>query len=324
MNTATLSPSQAFAPTTAFVGGATGEGTLGGGTPERASSPAGAATEHALDNRFVFDDPRYEQLAAENAKHYQAGSPFPHIYLDNFLPLDVVEAVLSEFPQPGAIDWHNYNRQTEIKLVCADEKQFGPVTRNLFYQFHSLPFLRFLEKITGIPDLIPDPLLRGGGLHQIRRGGLLKLHADFNKHDSTFLDRRVNILLYLNKDWKEEYGGQLELWDKDTKFCGDKILPVFNRLAIFSTTSESFHGHPDPLNCPQDMTRKSLALYYYTNGRPKSEDGGTHTTIFKARPDEQIKGVFWRVSQDLMPPVMFRNLRRLRERYFSKTIQKRG
>ena len=99
---------------------------------------------------------------------------------------------------------------------------------------------------------------------------------------------------------------------------------MFNRLAIFSTTSESFHGHPDALNCPEDMTRKSLALYYYTNGRPKSEDGGTHTTIFKARPDEQIKGMFWRISQDIMPPVMFRNLRRLRERYFSKTIQKRG
>ena len=318
MSSISLESHQALGKPTAFVGNV-----IGGSLP---SVPAGAGAPAAtgLENRFVFDDPVYEALAAENAKRYQAGSPFPHIHLDNFLPPDVAEAVLAEFPKPGAIDWHNYNRQTEIKLVCTDEKQFGPVTRNLFYQFHSLPFLRFLEKITGIPDLIPDPALRGGGLHQIRRGGLLNLHADFNKHDSTFLDRRINILLYLNKDWEEAYGGHLEMWDKDTKFCGDKVLPVFNRLAIFSTTSESFHGHPDPLNCPQDMTRKSLALYYYTNGRPRSEEGGTHTTLFKARPDEQIKGVVWRLSQDVMPPIVFRNLRRLRERYFSKTIQKRG
>lgn len=277
-----------------------------------------------LGDRFIFDDPKYDALARENAQKYAAGSPFPHIALDNFLPVDVAEALLKEFPKPADIDWHNYNRPAEIKLVCADETQFGPVTRNLFYQFHSLPFIRFLEKITGIPNLIPDAALRGGGLHQIRRSGLLKLHADFNKHDSLFLDRRVNILLYLNKDWKEEYGGALELWDKDTKFCGDKIYPIFNRLAIFSTTSESFHGHPDPLECPPDMARKSLALYYYTNGRPKGEVDGVHTTLFRSRPDEKIKGVLWRVGQDFVPPIAFRAARKFRERYFKSTIQKKG
>ena len=277
-----------------------------------------------LSSRFVFDDPKYQTLAAESASKYASGNPFPHIYFDNFLPPEVAEAVLAEFPKPADIDWHNYNRQTEIKLVCADETKFGQVTRQLFYQFHSIPFLNFLQKLTGIDNLIPDPLLRGGGLHQIRRGGLLKLHADFNKHDSTFLDRRINVLLYLNKDWEEEFGGYLELWDKDTRFCGDKILPVFNRLAIFTTTSESFHGHPDPLNCPEDMTRKSLALYYYTNGRPKGEDDGIHTTIFKTRPDESFSGILWRMGQDFAPPVVWRAVRRIRERYFSQTIQKRG
>lgn len=278
---------------------------------------------NVLSNRFIFDDPKYTELAERNSADYSKGSPFPHIALDNFLPADVVEAVLNEFPQPGGIDWHNYKRQTEIKLVCADEAKFGPVTRQLFYQFHSLPFLRFLEKVTGIENLIPDPALRGGGLHQIRRGGLLKLHADFNQHDATFLDRRVNILLYLNKEWKEEYGGHLELWDRDAKNCGKKILPIFNRLAIFSTTSESFHGHPDPLNCPEDVTRKSLALYYYTNGRPKREAEGSHTTIFKARPDERFSGVVWRIGQDFAPPILWRSARRVRERYFGGFIQKR-
>lgn len=274
-------------------------------------------------DRFVFDDARYERLAAELADSYAKADPFPHIVIDDFLPTDIAEAVFHEFPRPGDIDWHNYKRETEIKLVCAEEQLFGTVTRRLFHQFNSAPFLRFLEKLTGINNLIPDPALRGGGLHQIRRGGLLKLHADFNKHDATFLDRRVNVLLYMNKDWKDEYCGYLELWDKDVSRCGDRILPIFNRLAVFSTTSDSFHGHPGPLACPEDMTRKSLALYYYTNGRPKGEADGIHTTIFKARADETFKGVMWRMGQDFAPPILWRSARRMRERYFSSSIKKR-
>lgn len=274
--------------------------------------------------RFIFDDPRYEAMALEGAEQYAEGSPFNHMAFDNFLPEDVAEAMLAEFPKPSDIEWHNYQRPAEQKLVCVDERQFGPVTRNMLFQFNSTPFLRFLEKVTGIPNMIPDPHMRGGGLHQTPRGGLLKLHADFNKHDENFLDRRINVILYLNKDWKEEYGGSLELWDQEVTHCGAKILPVFNRLAIFSPTSNTFHGHPDPLTCPEGDSRKSLALFYYTNGRPEEELNGAHTTIFKARPNEHIGGVRWRVSQDYMPPVLFRALRKVRERHFSGTIKKRG
>ena len=77
----------------------------------------------------------------------------------------------------------------------------------------------------------------GAGQHEIKPGGLLKIHADFNKHNISGLDRRLNVLVYLNKDWKEEYGGHFELWDKDMKHCVKKILPTFNTMAIFSTTS---------------------------------------------------------------------------------------
>lgn len=274
--------------------------------------------------RFIFDDPRYEAIAKAGAEQYAKGSPFNHIAIDNFLPEDVAEAMLAEFPKPGDIEWHNYQRPAEQKLVCVDERRYGPVTRNMLFQFNSAPFLRLLETITGIPNMIPDPHMRGGGLHQTPRGGLLKLHADFNKHDENFLDRRINVILYLNKNWKEEYGGSLELWDQEVTYCGAKILPVFNRLAIFSPTSNTFHGHPDPLTCPEGDSRKSLALFYYTNGRPEEEVNGAHTTIFKARPNERIGGVRWRVSQDYMPPVLFRALRKARERHFSRAIKKRG
>lgn len=116
--------------------------------------------------------------------------------------------------------------------------------------FNSAPFSRFLEKGTGIDNMIADPSMRGGGFHQTPRGGLLKLLTDFNRPDANFLDRRINFIFYMNKDWKERYGGSLELWDREVTCCSAKILPIFNRLAIFSPTSNTFHGHPDPLTFP--------------------------------------------------------------------------
>jgi 2OG-Fe(II) oxygenase superfamily len=128
--------------------------------------------------------------------------------------------------------------------------------------------------------------------------------------------------MYVN--WKEECGGSLELWDQEVTHCGAKILPVFNRLAIFSPTSNSFHGHADPLTCPEGDSHKSLALLYYSNGRPEAQVNGAHTTIFAERPHEKIGGLRWRLSQDYTPPVLFRAMRRFRERHLANTIQKRG
>ena len=163
----------------------------------------------------------------------------------------------------------------------------GDQTRLLLYQLNGSVFLQFLEQLTGIDGLIPDPYFGGGGLHQIERGGYLKVHADFNWHPKLRLDRRLNLLLYLNKDWKEAYGGHLELWSRNMTRCVQRILPIFNRCVIFSTTDTSYHGHPDPLRCPPSITRKSLALYYYTNGRPEQEQSAPHDTLFQERPGEQ-------------------------------------
>ena len=168
------------------------------------------------------------------------------------------------------------------------ETQFGSATRALLYQLNSSVFIDFLETLTGIRGLIPDPHFWGGGVHQIVRGGFLKVHTDFNRHPRLKLDRRLNLLLYLNPEWQEEWGGHLELWDRGMAKCGKRILPIFGRCVVFSTTDFSNHGHPDPLNCPEGMTRKSLALYYYSNGRPSSETAGKHySTSFRRRPGEK-------------------------------------
>ena len=133
---------------------------------------------------------------------------------------------------------------------------------------------------------MPDPHLSGGGLHEIKKGGILKVHTDFNKHPKNNLDRRVNVLIYLNKNWKKEYNGCLELWDKEMIKCKQKIIPNFNKMVIFSTTDFSNHGHPEPLKCPKNKSRKSLALYYFSNGRPQEEildKNLKNRTLFKSR-----------------------------------------
>ena len=214
-----------------------------------------------------------QQLASKLANTYQTNKPFPSIYIDDFFDENFLEEVLKEFPRVDQLkDKIYYANPNEDKYATKGEYTFGDQTKKLVHFLNSQPFLEFLQKITGIEEtLIPDPYFEGEWFHEIKPGGFLKVHVDFHKNKKLQLSRRVNFLIYLNKDWEEEYGGHLELWEKDMSRCVSKILPKFNRAAMFSTTGDSWHGHPDPLNCPEGKSRKSLALYYYTNGRPISE-----------------------------------------------------
>ena len=239
---------------------------------------------------FRVDADKLNELALKHREEYANAKPFPHIVIDNFLPEEVLNDILNEYPKAGDIDWQKFENKAEKKLANKHERYMGDHTRSLLYQLNSSTFITFLETLTGIQGIIPDPHFEGGGLHQIERGGYLKVHADFNRHTKMRLDRRLNLLLYLNKDWKEEYGGYLELWDTDMTRCEKKILPIFNRFVLFTTTDFTYHGHPEPLTCPEGWTRKSLALYYYTNGRPAEEiKDKEHSTIFKARPGEDLE-----------------------------------
>lgn len=227
----------------------------------------------------AFNNP--EAFAAQ----YRNAEPYPHIVLDNLFPQDVLEQILAEFPKPGEVDWQKFDSPTEKKLGFKIDNKIGTTTRNFLWYLNSAEVLNFLERLTGIPALIPDPYYHGGGLHQMERGGLLKIHADFNWHKKLEIHRRINLLIYLNKDWKDEYGGHLEMWDRDMTACRNKVLPLFGRVVIFNTTDQANHGLPDPLQCPEGTSRKSLALYYYTS-RPaegEQESVTAHGTLFRRR-----------------------------------------
>ena len=225
--------------------------------------------------------------------HYLQRQPFPHAVIDHIFPHEILQAIVTEIPDhpihhDGCIEGsrcHQDYRQKGKNAFDSDE-YFGPATATMFAYLKSSTFIKFLEHLTGIKDIIPDPHYRGSGIHQTISGGFLNIHADFNRYERYELHRRVNILLYLNPDWKEEYGGHLELWSKDMNSCMVRSLPVLGRMTIFSSTDFSYHGHPEPLTAPEDRSRRSLAMYYYTRTRPKEEciKGNcfnTHTTLFQ-------------------------------------------
>jgi hypothetical protein len=245
--------------------------------------------------------------------------------MDDFLPEGVLDGVLAEFPRPHDEEWFAFDSPLERKLATKDDSAMGPATRHLLGELNSAAFIDFLEKLTGIEGLVPDPHFVGGGLHQIEPGGHLKVHADFNQHPQTGLERRLNVLIYLNRDWKDEYGGAFELWNEDMTSCEAKVMPYFNRCVVFSTTSTSYHGHPEPLACPEGETRKSIALYYYSKERPAEERNEGHNTLFKARPGEALPDpveppkppLAARVKNGirlLTPPIVIELVRRLRAR----------
>jgi len=182
---------------------------------------------------FILDSERLVELAASYRESYALAEPFRHIVMDDFLPAETLREVADNFPSLRDSGWHEFDNPREKKLAFEQETQIEDKARWLLYQLNSSTFVRFLELLTGIDGLIPDPYFVGGGLHQIEPGGFLKIHADFNRHSKLKLD-------------------------------------------------------PDPLACPIGRTRKSLALYYYTNGRPGEELSGEHGTLMRSRPGEEI------------------------------------
>jgi Rps23 Pro-64 3,4-dihydroxylase Tpa1-like proline 4-hydroxylase len=235
-----------------------------------------------------IDENKLEKLASDLSYKYQNSVPYNHIYIDNFFNNNDLEKLLESFPDD--IEFYKYDNPLEKKLAYDQVKKLPVDISSLLYELNSSDFLNFLEKISGIEGLIPDPYFRGGGIHEIKRGGKLDIHVDFNIHPKLKLVRRLNVIIYLNKDWQESWNGDFQVWSGEMidgkhtlKECFSKIYPFFNRLVIFSTSENSYHGHPEELLCPDDFSRKSLALYYYTS--PDNLISG-HSTTFVKLPNE--------------------------------------
>lgn len=252
------------------------------------STSADRGAERWVDTPTVIDLDALERDLPELRSRYQSASPFPHVAMDNFLVPEVARRAESEFPPLDHDHWINYVHTNERKFANTDPATWGPALQSVWEALTSPRFVRFMSGLTGIADLLTDDSLEGAGLHQTQTGGFLNIHADFTVHPrQQHWRRRANLLVYLNEDWPAAYGGDLELWSRDMKTREQVIAPIGNRAVVFTTGADTWHGHPDPLRCPPDTARRSMAIYYYT----ADETPVARSTEYRARPGDGAKSM---------------------------------
>ncbi|MCH2173106.1 2OG-Fe(II) oxygenase [Myxococcota bacterium] len=217
------------------------------------------------------------------AERYQSAEPFPHLVLRDAIRLDPTRA--REFPDASWPHWQRFSDGYQTgKATCRDLRVIPSPWRELIEELCAAPFLRFLERVTGIPKLLPDPHLEGGGLHVTGPGGHLRPHTDFHVHEALGLYRRVNALVFLNPDWTPGAGGQLTLHRQDDPHPSVEVTPEWGTCAIFNTSDHSVHGvNPNVGNAP----RRSIALYYYTSA-PTADFAGDHSTHWRTHARTSI------------------------------------
>jgi len=286
---------------------------------------AAQAKPETVPAKFSYEatEASVTQMATEQGALYQNNIPFPHIMLDDFFDEQTLREVMEEI---NTIDKTKHYKKflgnlNEHKKLTYFPHIVGPKTNLLVAYLNSGIFIDYLEKLTGIQGLLPDPSYLGAGLHWIENGGFLEVHADFNHHKKYNLERRINLLLYLNDDWEDSFNGALELWNIETGKREKNILPIFNRCVIFSTTANALHGHPAPINHPKAAPRRSIALYYYTNtwdkDNSKSDTDFYRTTFNLAalhprnlKPSKAIKAVI----NNITPPIIRKTVKYVKQR----------
>lgn len=213
------------------------------------------------------------------SKGWEKAQPFPHFVIDNFFDERIALSLEKDFPDFEDDVWHEYGNAIEIKKVCNNWNFFPSLTYKVFNFLNSDKFVNQLSiSLFGSEVLISDSGLNGGGWHVHKKGGKLNTHLDYSLHPKLVLQRKINIIIYLNSRWKNDWGGSLGLWgNESSKIPGDlkkEIEPIFNRAIIFDTTCNSWHGLPKPINCPEGQLRKSLAIYYLCEPSKNIDDRG--------------------------------------------------
>ena len=230
------------------------------------------------------------EFARQLSPTYSMAVPYPHIIIDNFIETTIAKTCYYELVNYKYWDYDDsiYSEKDQINKFFTpschsniqDIKQTMPAVWKMLSFYNSKLFLNYLEELTGINNLIADWSFAGGGCHKTTNGGKLSIHTDYQSHPENELHRRLNMLIYLSPNWQNEWGGDLQLVDFDSKQVIKKVSPKFKRMVLFNTTNKSLHGHPEPIQCPEHEARYSFALYYFTKDRPQHEISNDKTAIW--------------------------------------------
>ena len=230
-----------------------------------------------------------DTMAATPSTAFTEAHPFPYITYDGLFPQEMIETTHRQFRQLPDDYWEKNNDQgIEVKWRSKWRSEYSipEPAREIVRFLNSGIFLKELSRLTGIPNLIPDPYYTGGGFNLIQRGGYLDVHADGNWHDAMRVHRRLNLLLYLNSEWDDAWGGALNFYDEKAEKVEASIFPHGNRMVVFETHDYSYHGHPEPVQCPDGVGRTSIILYYYTTApRPDHQvaEERPHSALWRSK-----------------------------------------
>jgi len=233
---------------------------------------------------FFLDRTHLRTLAMASRDAYRDARPYPHAVFDSFLGDELSRSLASAFPGPSHPGWkrRDYKEQS-ARMGQLQRVGFEGVDdniRHLLNELSGMAFLDFLETLTGVTGVIPDPHFRGAGLSLTLPGGHLALHADFNRDRTRHLERKLTVLYYLAADWQSEWGGALELWDRDRTKCEASYSPTLDRMIVMAHGDDYWHGHPSPLACPEGRFRASIAAYFYVARPTASEEEDAHGAIW--------------------------------------------
>ena len=247
------------------------------------------------DNPLKYFGDWTKDVSALNTLFLNA-KPFEHVVIDNFLETSYAEKISEIFPVVNS-DWHEYKNPIEVKYTYDNVNELDKDTKDFFYYLSTPELTNIMRDITSIRNLEYDEYLHGAGLHKHPRYGRLNIHLDYEKHPISGKERRLNVILFMSKDWDPLWNGANELWDKDVTKCITKTHVKFNRAIIFKTNDISWHGLPDKIMCPDDVFRNSLAYYYVSPlNTLKTEENYRKKAMFVKRPedpfDEQLQKLY--------------------------------
>ena len=243
---------------------------------------------------------------------YENSKPFPHVVIDNLFSEQVLDALLPEIAGMAPDQWSILEHEgLERTVRMRPGAELGAAGGQLLRIVHSREFLYLLSEITGIWQLLPDPYLQGSGYALMRPGDYFGVHSDRSVAYETGLTRRLAMIIYLNKSWNPEYGGQLELWNSDATRCTVSIDPSFNKTVIFEVANPNYHGVPAPLACPADRTRQSFIVYYHTVGIDGKQNVRPHTSLFAPRLYGATRLALRSMAREVTPPLLAKGVRKL-------------